>query len=94
MEREPHEPEVLAPRFAMLVTPSEDPRVPVLEPVLMCIKGSFQGALRSAMSANSTPCGWGGNRTRSSLPTLGRPIDLKELTKPNGLSISAGAQCH
>lgn len=94
MEREPREPEVLAPRFAMLATPSEDPRVLVLEPVLMYIIVSFQGALRSAMSANSAPCGWGGNRISSSLPTLTRPIDLKELTKLNGLSISAGARCH
>lgn len=30
----------------------------------------------------------------SSLPTQRRPIDLKELTKLNGLSISAGARCH
>lgn len=57
MGREAHEPEVLAPRFAMLVTPSEDPRVLVLEPVLVYIQGSFQGAVRIAMSANYAPCG-------------------------------------
>lgn len=57
MEREPHELEMLAPRFAMLMTPSKDPRVLVLEPVLLYIKGSFQRALRIAMSANYAPCG-------------------------------------
>lgn len=57
MERGPHELEVLAPRFAMLETPSEDPRVLVLEPVLMYIKGLFQEALSIAMSANYAPCG-------------------------------------
>lgn len=68
MGREPHEPEVLAPRSAMLVTPSEDPRVLVLEPVLMHIKGSLQGALRIAMRANYALCGWGGKRMSSSCP--------------------------
>lgn len=63
----------------------------IRESILVCVKGSFQGGRKIAMSAKYAPCGLGGKRMNSSLPTPRRPIDLKELTKRNGLSIKAVA---
>ena len=62
----------------MFATLSEGVRIFLTEPIVIYVKGSFQGGLKTTMIGKHTPNGQGGNRVDSSLATLRSPIDLKE----------------
>ena len=50
------------------------------EPIVIYVKGSFQGGPKTTMIGKHTPRGQGGNKVDSSLSTPRSPIDLKEPT--------------
>lgn len=49
----------------MLVTLSEGVRIFLTEPIIIYIKGSFQGGPKTTMIGKHTPRGQGGNRMDS-----------------------------
>ena len=60
------------------MTLSEGVRIFPTEPIVIYVKGSFQGGPKTTMIGKHTPRGQGGNKVDSSLSTPRSPIDLKE----------------